>query len=438
MKKYFLLFSLGVFALSKDFNAEVINYTKIGFNNNAINLQDGTYPTDSFSVLYTSINYNKNLEHLFFGAGLAFGGIVFDSTKSDIKDGLAYKYLGYNTGFLGDQKASAQNTQNYFIKDLYIGYQNSHFKFSVGRFLFNNTDWLTGRHAGAEIHFFTHSYDFYAAISEKKSSYGGKWLKTYKFMNSSKIPTFVLGTKMNFDALKLDFYLQSHINLYYAFGIHTTYQTNFNTSNQDISSKSDFIGLYVYHTNQAQEKFSGYDMGSLPIYGAIDTKNPTLQGYLGRKVGHGGFSLGFKQTFGISSYNFGIQLYGNIGNPNEFIGRYGNPIGIDLNDNTIYDRGTANNAIFDYNSFSNIIFMDKKFPSCTIKVSNRFTTSKRNNEENFSVSASYKIEKNTTIGINLSLYLIETNAGYKIYKTYLTHSRWDDRSFASTYITHRF
>lgn len=436
-----LFFALHTFAFSQGFNGEMISYSKFGFNNQAINTSSGAYPTESFSVLYSSLGYEKLFlnDHLGFGASFAFGGIVLDSTRSQPKGGLAYKYFGSFSGFFGDKKATPYNTQNYFIKELYLDYKNSHFRFTVGRFLFAHTDWLTGRNEGMELHFFTPISDSYFAVSEKKASYGGKWFKTYKILNSSKIPTLILGTRFKIDnASSLNLYFQAQPRLYYASGVRVTYTKNFSIRKTELNSKTDIMGLYVYHTIQGQQKYSGYDVGEDALFTSISEQNPNLQGYLGRKVGKGGVSIGIKQTFGIDTYDFGAQFYGNIGNPNEFIGHSGNPIGIDLNDNSIYDRGTAGNAIFDSNSLNYILFAKKSFSACTVKLTERFTLSDRAEEENFSISASYKIMKNASIGINLSAYFIKTKAGYKIYQSYLSKSRWDDRSFASTYITYKF
>ncbi|WP_267892295.1 MULTISPECIES: outer membrane family protein [unclassified Helicobacter] len=422
------------------FDGEMISYSKFGFNHQAINTSNGAYPTESFSVLYSSLGYKKLfLEHLSFGASFAFGGIVFDSTKSQTKGGLAYKYFGYYSGSFGNKKATPYNTQNYFIKDLYLDYKNSFFQLIIGRFLFTHTDWLTGRNEGMELHFFTQISDSYFAISERRSSYGGKWFKTYKILNSSKIPTLAMGTCFKIDSSSLlNLYFQAQPKLYYASGIRVTYEKDFNLKHLNLTSKTDIIGLYVYHTSQARQKYSSYDVGEDAIFALIDEKNPDLQGYIGRKVGKGGFSLGIKQTFKIKDYDLGIQFYGNIGNPNEFIGHSGNPIGIDLNDNSIYDRGTAGNAIFDSNSLNSILSLKKSFNACTIRLIERFTVSDRSEEENFSINASYKIRKNTSIGINLSAYFIKTKVGHKIYQSYLSKSRWDDRSFASTYIIYKF
>ena len=439
------IFILIVFACifyGSDFSAEVVSYTKIGFNQQSINEEQGAYPTDSFSVFYGSASYDKIFQnHLSLGIGIAIGGVVYDSTKNN--GNLSYKYLGYSQGFLGTQKATANNTQNYMIKNLYLGYEGDSFQFKIGRFVLREVDWLTGYQSAIQMIYKKSVYKVYFVASGKKASYGGKWLKDFKTMSSiststgvipNYVPAVVLGFKYNPQHLLINTFFQFQANRYFAPGLRIKFDHQFS----DVNSATDFIALVVAHRKTARDIVTSYDIGFEPVFGSISSKNPYLQGYSGRRSGWGGISLGIKQIFSFKSYHFGVQLYGNIGNPNVFIGRYGNPIGIDLSDNTVYDRGTANNALFDANSFSFIICGGKKFKNLDLKFFNRITTSQRTFEENFSINTSYAFTKQTSLGVNLSLYEVKTQAGYKIYHTYLKKSRWDDRSFMSIYFSHRF
>ena len=440
--KAYIFFLLSLFIWAKDFSAEIINYTKFGFNNHTINEQNGAYPTDSFSTLYGSISYDRLFSnHLIFGAGIALGGIVFDSTKNH--GDLAYKYLGYNRGFLGNQKATPSNTQNYFIKNLYIGYSGDNLDFKIGRFVLRNTDWLTGYHSAIELNYHNGFFQAYGLASIQKASYGGKWLKTFRPINpigsaSNYVPAVALGIKLRPENFLYHLFLQFQANRYFAPGLRFNYDFIIPLQDAQIKAKTDFITLVVLHTKEGREYISSYDMGLEPVFGAISAANPYLMGYKGRKAGWGGVSLGIKQSFLLKECNFGFQLYGNIADPNDLVGRHGNPIGIDLNDNSVYERGTANNALFDAQSFSGILFAGKKFDSFAIKFLGRITTSKRAFEESFSINTSYRFTKQTSLGINLSLYHVQTHAGFKIYHTYLTHARSDDRSFLSTYFVHKF
>lgn len=446
MRILFLFSLLFSFVLGGDFSAEIINYTKVGFNQQAINTKTGAYPTDSFSVLYGSLSYDKIFSnHLVFGTGIALGGIVLDSTRN--YGDLAYKYLGYSQGFLGTQKASPDNTQNYFIKNLYIGYQGDNFDFKIGRFVLRNSEWLTGYNSAIETDYHTGNWAFYALASIQKASYGGKWLKAFRTTNSTSSgnraipnynPTVVLGVKFTPEHFFYHLFLQFQANRYFAPGFRFRYETNIPTNSLVIGSKTDLIGLLTLHTKSSSNYVSSYDMGGDPVFSTVSSSSPYLLGYKGRRAGWGGVSLGIKQTFSINSYHFGIQFYGNIGNPNTFIGGQGNPIGIDLNDNSIYERGTANNAILDANSLSSMLFAERKFKDLTVRFFGRVTTSQRVLEESFSLNASYYFTEQTSLGVNLTLYHTKVHAGYKIYNTYLLSDRSDDRSFLSTYFVHKF
>lgn len=458
LKKKFILFFFVceiAFGLEYHFSGDVANYSKFGFNHTAIDESMGKYPTDTFSILYATPSFSITTKnHFDMGVALAFGGMIYDSTQRDRDisgklvnpDGLGYKYLGYYLGANGKEKASAKNTKDYFISNLYIGYDNDFFSLKIGRFLFKNTDWLTGNQEGGEIHLKPHfgewTTDFFGVITEKKSSLGGKWLKDFKYLNSNTTPTIALGIKINNSSLSLTPYIQSQPNLYIMGGLHLIYKGSFNIGDTLIESQTDFIPMYVHHTQTAQNRFSVYDNGNRAVFGPINPNKPYLYGYEGRLVEKGGESLYLKQLFKINQnsikHHFGLQLYKNFGNPNEFIGGFGNPIGIDLNDSTIYDRGTANNAIFASDAFSNIFFYGLQYLHFDINVLNRYTISPRSNEESFSVNMSYLFDNKLSIGINLTYFDDRTKTGYEVYQTYLKQDIKEDRSYVSTYIKHSF
>ncbi|PAF52771.1 hypothetical protein BKH44_00890 [Helicobacter sp. 13S00477-4] len=448
---FFLSFSAyqAIFAFEYHFTGDIANYSKFGFNHSIIDETIGQYPTDSFSILYSDPSFDFNFSnHFSAGIGFAFGGIIYDSTKfdKDIKgkllnpDGLAYKYMGYYSGHDGKEKATPMDTKDYYFSNFFIGYDNDFFSFKIGRFLFKNTDWLTGNQEGIETHLKTKHIDTWGVITHKKSSLGGKWLKDFKYINSSTMPTFAIGSKITYPKITFIPYIQTQPNLYLMTGFHSTYQDSFTLWEIPIYSQTDIFGFYVHYTPSAKKRISTYDDGNTPVFGPINT--PTLDGYKGRLVGQGGESFLLKQIFRIPQKNlkhhFGFQIYKNFGNANEFIGGYGNPLGLDLNDSTIYDRGTANNAIFATDAFNNIVFYGLKYQKLNINVVNRYTISPRSNEESLSLNMDYILKQKTSFGINLTYFDDTTKKGYQIYQTYLNHNIREDRSYLSTYIKHSF
>ncbi|PAF42547.1 outer membrane family protein [Helicobacter sp. 11S03491-1] len=443
------VFSETMLGLNYNFSSDIISYSKFGFNHSLVNEAKGQYPTDSFSVLYSNSDFHMKFNnHLDVGIGFAFGGLVYDSTKYD-KDingkyinsnGLAYKYFGYYVGYDGKQKASPTNTKDYFLSNLYLGYDNEFFSFKIGRFLFQNTDWLTGNQEGAEIHFKTHHTDVWGVVTEKKASLGGKWLKDFRFLNSSPMPTFAAGIKINTQHISINPYIQSQLKLYVMPAINFRYKATFSLWGIPIDSQTDLLALYIYHTLAAQHRLSVYDNGNTIVFGPVNI--PTLNGYQGRFVGKGGESFLLKQIFRISQNNlkhhFGFQFYKNFGNSNEFVGGWGNPLGIDLNDSTVYDRGTANNAIFAANAFNNIIFYGLKYQKFNINIVNRYTISPRSDEESLSVNMDYLLPNKVSLGINLTYFEDTTGKNYQVYHTFLNHNIHEDRSYLSTYIKHSF
>ncbi|MDO7253679.1 outer membrane family protein [Helicobacter cappadocius] len=458
IKKIFislLFISEAMLGIDYSFSGDIANYSKFGFNHTNIDKSTGRYPTDSFSILYAtpnlSIHTNNNFD---MGIGFAFGGLIYDSTERDRDtsgnlvnpNGLGYKYFGYYLGKNGKEKASAKNTKDYFFSNLYIGYENTFFSLKVGRFLFRNTDWLTGNQEGAEMHIRPSlgkwNTDIWAVLTEKKSSLGGKWLKDFKFLNSNPIPTLATGIKIKNSHMSFTPYIQTQPTLYIMAALHFTYNTSFVIGDIPIESQTDFLPMFVHHTLTAQERFSVYDNGDRAVFGDINPKSPYLYGYEGRLVEKGGESLYLKQIFRISKsilkHHFGFQIYKNFGNPNEFVGGWGNPIGIDLNDSTIYDRGTANNAIFASDAFNNIFFYGLQYQNFNINMLNRYTISPRSNEESFSVNMDYLFPNKLSIGINITYFDDTTKKGYEVYQTYLKQDIKEDRSYISTYIKHSF
>lgn len=449
-KLILLIFSINLLSsVEYNFSGDVANYSKFGFNHTVIDETTGHYPTDSFSIIDSNINFDvTDLNHFTLGVGLALGGIIYDSTKYD-KDtsgkfvnpnGLAYKYLGYYAPHNGKEKATALDAKDFYLSNLYAGYENEFFSFKIGRFVFKNTDWLTGNQEGAEIHFKTSHTDTWGVLTDKKASLGGKWLKDFKYLNSSPEPTLACGVKINYENFTINPYIQTQLSLYVMPAISFEYKREFELLGLLFSSKTNFSTYYIYHTLEGQNRLSAYDNGLEPVFGAITI--PTLDGYKGRLVGKGGESFLFKQIFYLShnafKHDFGFQFYGNVGNANEFVGGYGNPLGIDLNDSTIYDRGTANNAIFASDAFSNIFFYGLKYQNFKVNVLNRYTMSNRSNEESFSLNMDYFVNAKFSLGLNMTYFDDKTKKDYQISQTLLPKTLNEDRSYVSTYIKHLF
>ncbi|MDO7253678.1 outer membrane family protein [Helicobacter cappadocius] len=426
-------------------NGQVQNWSKFGFNNDKINTTEGKYPTDSFSVLTASLGINLDLGAGFSaGATGTIGGIVFDNTRFQgdgniiyNPNGLAYNYFGFWPGKDYRSPSTARTTRNYVLQNLYIGYTyDKYIEAKIGRFSVPG-DWLSGYIQGVSLQSYAVPYTrIWAFTTVKRASVGGKWLKDFKYMNQN-IPVdngkgfyvYAAGADFKRDNFIAQGYLYAQDSRFIAPGFHLGYDTNPEFKSEGFRSKTEILFLYMRVVGPALSKNTAYNNYDARI-------NPDSQ-----VVGKGGESLMIRQRFDIGKYNIGAILYKNFGNPNEFLTPYGDPIGFDNYDNTVYDSAAWNN-IFRRDAISGFLFGGGTYTKLSWMVIGRITYSKRADEQAVAVNVDYKFPWNITAGVKVEWYNNTTFAGYTLGSgkatTILNKTISQDRSYASTYISYNF
>ncbi|PAF44253.1 outer membrane family protein [Helicobacter sp. 11S02596-1] len=428
-------------------NGQVQNTSKFGFNNDRIDPKAGKYPTDSFSVLTASLGINMDLG-AGFSVGLAgtVGGMVFDNTKFQKTtegqilnpDGLSWNYFGFWPGYDYLSPATARTAKDYIIQNAFISYQyDRYIQIKGGRFSVPG-DWLSGYIQGLQIESQAIPYTrLWAFSTNRRASLGGKWLKDFKYMNQN-IPVdngkgfyvYAGGADVKYKHFNIHPYIYAQDSRFIAPGFHLTYDTTPDFKFDGFRSKTEVIFLYMRHVGPALSKSTSYNNFDAYLYPG------------GATAGKGGESLLIRQTFEINHYNFGAILYKNFRNPNEFVTPYGDPIGFDNYDNSVYDSAAWNN-VFRRDAINGFLFAGGKYTQLGWLFVARYTHTPRAVEEAVSVSVDYKFPLNITAGFKLEYYNNTTFKGYTLgYSSNkpkpLDHKVTQDRSFVSTYIQHNF
>ncbi|PAF42546.1 outer membrane family protein [Helicobacter sp. 11S03491-1] len=440
-------------AFDYNVNGSVSNTSKFGFNNGKINTTEGKYPTDSFSVVLASLGINLDLG-AGFSAGLAgaVGGIVFDNTRFQktttgdpyVSAGLAWNYFGYWAGPDYRSEASARTVKDYVIYNGFIAYKyDKYIEAKIGRFSIPG-DWFNGIIQGAQLQSWAIPYTrLWAATTNKRASYGGKWLKDFKYINQNiavdngrGFYVYAGGADINYKNFNIQPYLYAQDSRFIAPGFHLGYDSNPDFKSEGFRSKTEVIFLYMRYVGPALTKTTIYNNFDQLI--EPDPKKLVL--------GKQGESLMIRQRFDIDNYNFGFIIYKNFGNPNEFLTPYGDPTGFDNYENSVYDSGAWNN-MFRREAISGLLFAGGNYTRLSWGMLTRFTHSPRADEQTFSVSLNYKFPLNIAAGITLEYYNNTTFKGYSlgygsaVYGTsvkMLEKTISQDRSFASTYISYSF
>ena len=142
-----------------------------------------------------------------------------------------------------------------------------------------------------------------------------------------------------------------------------------------------------------------------------------------------------------------MGYYQNFGNANELIGRWGNPIGIDIWTAGAYDIGNALNDIIGRNAVTGFGYLGANYGSFDWKFIGRGTNSPRSAEQSVALLLNYQIREDIAIGGKLEWFSDTTKAGYSpVVFGYgkgeephkLDKKRTDDRSHAFFYIRHTF
>lgn len=450
-----------LYSFDYKFNAQAQSFSKFGFNNDKINLNTGKFPTESYSFLNAGLDFDFDFGYGFVGSlGGYVGGIVFENTKfaqTTSKgfynpDGVIYNLFGFWTNSDGKGTANTHSAKYYSLINLNIGYQyDKYIKLKIGRFKLGGdlgTDWLTsyvqGMATSSKVIPLTTLWAF--AIN-KRAFVGYQWFKDFKIINPNlpfdKGPGFYIyagGANITYKNINLNAYIYAQDSRFIAPGFRLRYDTNEDFQSQGFRSKSEFLGLFMNHLKPSMRKTTGYNNYPIGVTGLTQSYFRVGKNIV-PKIGKGGIAVMFKQTFYINYYDFGMILYKNFGNPNEFLGSIGDPTGLDNWDNSVYDGSTWNNT-FRRDALSGFLFFDGSYGKLTYNILTRLTHAKRANEETFSITLSYMFSHKINAGIKFEYYNNTTFEGYALgippKAVTLNATTSEDRSFIETFINYVF
>ncbi|AFI06111.1 outer membrane family protein [Helicobacter cetorum] len=393
------------------------SFSKVGFNHSKLNSKEGIFPTESFVTTTIKLQADANLlpkrienHNLKIGIGGILGGVAYDSTKTIIDQAThqiygseIYTYIGRWWGYLGNAPwkhsriESNTHTRNYVLYNAYLFYSYSDkFHLKLGRYL-SNMDFMSMHTQGFEC-----DYKINSIVALKWfSSFGralamGQWIRDWY----SPIVT-------------------EHGNKASNNGIHAA-QINF-------SSKYVKIIPYIYFSPKTYEapgiklhvdsnsKFKGLGLRSQTIINVIfPICASDLSGAYWRnaKVGKWASSLLIHQRFDYNEFNFGFGYYQNFGNANAKIGWYGNPLPINIRDNSVYG-GVFSNAIAP-NAISGYIFGGSVYKRFLWGILARYTHATRASEKSLNLNLGYKWNDFFSIDVNLEYHTVSMHTGYKV------------------------
>ncbi len=403
-------------AFDYKFSGVAESFSKVGFNHSKLNSKEGIFPTATFVTATIKLQVDSNLlpkkiekHSLKIGVGGILGGLAYDSTKTLIDQATnqvygseIYNFIGRWWGFLGNAPwrnsriETNAHTRNYVLYNSYLFYSyRDKFHIKLGRYL-SNMDFMSSYTQGFEV-----DYQIHSKMALKWfSSFGralafGQWIRDWYAPivtedGRKKVDDGIHAAQINFSNkhVQITPFVYFSPKTYEAPGIKI-----------HIDSNPNFKGLGL----RAQTLINAI----FPIY-AKDLYNVYWRN---SKIGEWGSSLLIHQRFDYNEFNFGFGYYQNFGNANARIGWYGNPIPINIRNNSVYVGVFSN--IFAPNSFSGYVFGGGVYRRFLWGILGRYTHSTRANEREINLNLGYRWSPSFNIDVNLEYYVVSMHTGYK-------------------------
>ncbi len=413
------------------------SFTKWGFNNQKLNKESGAAPTESFTTIFSQLNLNLDLGAGFkAGFGGAIGGLAFDSTdgKDPNQPFSAVRNAYYGVSW--DRNNNNGKIQNYMFQNAFVEYDNNTFYVKAGRYESGKVgEWFSGYNQGAEAALNISALKVWGFLSNRRAFAYDRWFNDFyrvhgKYNDSiATRNTYAAGLDLNFGGLTIGAFSYFTPGHFTAPGANVTFQSNPSFEGQGFNATTKIRFLAPIADENKIGTQSGRDWGEIGKYS---------------------YTLYIDQRFDVDKLFFGVGYYQNFGNANELIGRWGNPIGIDIWTAGAYDIGNALNDIIGRNAITGFGYLGANYGSFDWKFIGRGTNSPRSAEQSVALLLNYQIREDIAIGGKLEWFSDTTKAGYKSIvwgdakqSEYGggksdTKKRTDDRSHAFFYIRHTF
>ncbi|STQ86676.1 outer membrane family protein [Helicobacter muridarum] len=361
--------------------AEIFNKTAFSLNQRV--------PNNGYGYFLGMLSIGYNYGNFSFVLGGVGAGLAYDSTKNNNNaEGLGFNYVGSYPGYLANREATNINTHNYLIHNAYIGYDNSIFKIKVGRFLQEDDDWYDSYAEGISVIYkFANKYHLKIFGSSTYALVGQGWLNDFSrtyFTNGLLNAEF----GYNYEELKAMIYIYYGINEFISPGFNI--EVGFGDSD-NIYTTTKLTAIFPVHQKLAKER--GF------FVNILEPKGFNASILLRQDVEF------------FEKYLAAIAFYKNIGNANARMALFGNPIGIDIWDNSIYTEGASLNASVAPDAFSALLFTRARYENIAtflqqadIGINARYTYSPSNDEYSLSLFCDLGITKNLSLSLILNYY----------------------------------
>ncbi|WP_104687532.1 outer membrane family protein [Helicobacter acinonychis] len=403
-------------AFDYKFSGVAESFSKVGFNHSKLNSKEGIFPTATFVTATIKLQVDSNLlpkniekHSLKIGVGGILGGLAYDSTKTLIDQAThqvygseIYNYIGRWWGFLGNapwknsRLESNAHTRNYVLYNSYLFYSyGDKFQLKLGRYL-SNMDFMSSYTQGFEV-----DYKIHSKVALKWFSSFGRALAFGQWIRDWYAPIVTEDDRKEVDdgihAVQLDFFSQYVQATPFFYFSPKTYEAPGLKIHIDSNQKFKGLGL------RAQTLFNVI----FPIY----AKDLYDVYWRNSKIGKWASSFLIHQRFDYNEFNFGFGYYQNFGNANAKIGWYGNPLPINIRNNSVYG-GIFSNAIAP-DSLSGYVFGGGVYRGFLWGILGRYTYSTRASETALNLNLGYKWNSFFNIDVNLEYYVVSMHAGYK-------------------------
>lgn len=424
-KSYVILMIFGSFATLEAFdikyNGWLESFSKIGFNNQPIDVNLGRYPTDTFVNVIGSFGFSGNIlpatiqnHKLFYGFSVTGGSMIVDSSSKQYPGGansVNSEYVGMWLGY--DLQGDPATKRHYYVfNNAYLDYTLGNFaddtlsfRFKGGRYR-SSAEYMSGYTQGFEVAFRAKFSDTQSLNLWWFSSYGrafafGQWLIDFysprgymsngKFINNG---IHAFKATYSFGGLDVIPYVYFSPGTYLAPAIRFVYDTNREFNNQGFRSQT-FINFIAPINERGIGKYRYGDL--VERY----TQN-----------------LFIKQQFNYNNYNFGLGIYKNFGNANAWIGTNGNPLQsvLDFWTASSYDLGRSISDMIGKDAITPFLFVGGVHYRDKVAwgIVGRFSESRRSQEQSIAGSIKYKFEGGLSVGAKIEYYNDITKEGYRV------------------------
>lgn len=391
------------------------SFNKIGFTNKQL------LPTNSYGYMLGELSLGYRINKFEFMLGGAAAGITFDSTRGDR---LAFNYVGFYPGYALSRIATPDNTSNVFVHNASVLYSDSNFDIKAGRFNYSE-DWVDSYIEGVVAHVKINEdlrLKFLALSTTALVGYG--WFINYSTAYSTYgLFNAELGYKKGF--------FDSSIFLYFAPREHITpgFNISLNFGDEDsISYKTKINVILPYHFDSINK------IGNHFFADFKDARGLTTS-ILARQ------DINF-----FNKYNLAIAVYKNIGNANARLGLFGNPIGIDVWDNSTFSFSSLNASVAP-DAFSFLFFSSASYKNLALYVEGldigfdiRYTNAPSANEYSFKLYLNWQILDKLSFGLiaNYYTHITFSSAWDSLGKGLDNKRHVFDRSYLMATLAYRF